>query len=155
MIKSILVSLLKSARYTHYFWPMALLRICLGIFYLNRIFVFSQKGFLKQPILIGGLFQGSLGLGATQFISHRWQLVAYSLTYLYLLLSWSLILGFCVRLTCFIGVAVTILILFLLKGNQDFYWIQLILLSCLGLASAGRSIGLDHYFYERQRSLFW
>ena len=159
-----LVSFLESIKHVGHIYPVALLRIYLGYHYLNLGFDHLKDEFLTQPRLaatiVERLAQPDLPHWYTyvlQFIVvPNWQLVAYFITYCYFIIGISLLIGFMVRPVSLLGVFLTVN--FIYAGvesaiiSQQTFLILFIVLFWIG---AGRCLGVDYYFYKRQRGLWW
>lgn len=159
-----IIAFFESVKHVGHLFPFVILRIFLGIQFLNTAFSNLENSFLSQPILAEMIRDGASTSSAPlwykdlldQFVLPQWQMAAYVIVYLQFVIGFSFILGFFVRPVSIFA--------FLLAWNY-LYWspvdlsalykLQMICFLVLFLLGAGRCLGLDYYFYKRNRGVWW
>jgi thiosulfate dehydrogenase (quinone) large subunit len=159
-----LVAFFESIKHIGHLFPVVILRIFMGVHFL-KIAVVNLKGpFLNQPLLAEMIRDFSPSSGAPFWykdlldgiVLPQWQLVAYTIVYLQFVIGLSFLFGFFVRPVSLLG--------FLLAWNyvywspaelQDFYRLQMACFIVLFTIGAGRCLGIDSYFYKRNRGIWW
>ena len=160
-----ILAFLESTKYVNYLLPMALLRIYLGCIFFFDALDKIQGDYLKAthlPIEIAEQIsnQGPLSwyrelfFGATQYSA--WPICSHLIVYCGFLIGLSFWLGFLVRpmsilglLLCLHNIAISSPIA--AELHQAYFIIFLITL----WSGAGRSLGMDYFFYKRQRGWLW
>lgn len=159
-----LVAFFESLKYTGHIWPIAILRIYLGYFYLQLALERLRSEFLTQPLLAATMTEWLPRSQAPRwyrewvdsYVLPNWQIFAYTLMYCEFLIAISLLLGFLVRPAALLGIFLALnLIVNSSPEVSEFHQMRLILFIVLGLVGAGRCLGIDAYFYKRQRGLWW
>lgn len=159
-----LFSFFESIKYVGHLYPIALLRVFVGTYYLQMALGKFQGDFLIRPKLasevseilpslqIPGWYQWCI---ETMIIPH-WQMAAFVLMAIEMSIAISYILGYVVRP---IGVlaAIAAINMMVLGGQdtEDLYRIFIIIHLTLAWVGAGRCLGLDYYFFKRRRGLWW
>ncbi len=145
-------------------FPVALLRIYLGWSFLQVAWGRFQGDYLNQPRIAAAITDWSPSSRAPEwykdFLDHvvvpNWQFFAYCVVYFGFLVGVSYIFGFFVRPISILAAIITLN--FVIIGpsiSTDFYKIQLVLFLGLAWLGAGRCMGLDYYFYKRDRDIWW
>lgn len=158
------VSFFDSIKYVGHLYPLALLRIFLGYFYLDTALTRLNGQFLVQPRLAATIMDSIPQLNVSswyiQFLQDvvvpNWKFFAYTLTYCELIIGLSFLIGFLVRPTALLGAFIALN--FVYFGNTDntlLHQTHLALFIVLAWVGAGRCLGIDYYFYKRQRGLWW
>ncbi len=136
----------------------------MGFYFLREGFANLKGAFLNQPLLAEMIREWSPSSGAPLWYKElldvlvlpQWQLASYSIVYLQFIIGISFLFGFFVRPVSLLG--------FLLAWNfiywspvelQDFYRLQMACFFVLFLIGAGRCLGIDSYFYKRNRGIWW
>lgn len=159
-----IISFFESFKYIGHLWPIALLRIYLGYFFINAGIDKIHNGFLSQPVL-QGILQKWIELGIQHqsyvhflqdWVSPHWRLFSYLVIFGEVFVGMSFILGFMVRPAAL--VAIFLNINFLLASGAPGLIVNKVFIAAnltLYLVSAGRCVGLDYYFYKRVRGIWW
>ncbi len=158
------VSFFESLKYVGHLYPIALLRIYLGYFFLDSALARLHGEFLKQPrlaaIIMESLPQSDLPTWYAnllqQMVVPNWQVFAYFVTYCEFIVGLAFLIGFLVRPASILGVF--LMINYIYAGREMVSSVQqtfLALFIVLFWVGAGRCLGLDYYFYKRQRGLWW
>lgn len=159
-----LVTFFESIKHVGHLFPVVILRIFMGFYFLNIAIANFKGAFLNQPLLAEMIRDWSPASAAPLWykglldaiVLPQWQLVAYCIVYLQFVIGFSFIFGFFVRPVSVLG--------FLLAWNfiywtpvemQDFYRLQMAAFTVLCLIGAGRCLGIDSYFYKRNRGVWW
>ncbi len=152
----------ESIKYVGHQFPIAFLRIYLGYYWFHRALAEYQDGLFTSQIFADNL-QATEFLQtmpqwyqwlATHVFFPYWPFVSQVVLILSILVGLSLILGFFVRFFATIGVFICLH--FIWYGYEEqLYAVFFAILITLIIAGAGRCVGLDYYFYKRNRGLWW
>lgn len=159
-----LVTFFESIKHVGHLFPVVILRVFMGIHFLQTAVAHLNGPFLNQPLLAEMIRDWSPGSAAPQWykglldslVLPQWQLAAYCIVYLEFVIGFSFLFGFFVRPASLLG--------FLLAWNfiywspvelQDFYRLQMACFAALFLIGAGRCFGIDSYFFKRNRGVWW
>lgn len=159
-----LVSFFESIKYVGHLYPIALMRIYLGYYFFASALDRVNGEFLRQPrlaaIIMESLPQRDLPTWYANFLQHivvlNWQFFAYFITYCEFIVGISFLIGFLVRPSALLGII--LMINFIYAGRDVAAAVQqtfLALFIVMFWIGAGRCLGLDYYFYKRQRGLWW
>lgn len=158
------VSFFESAKYVGHLYPIALLRIFLGYYFLNSALERLGGNFLKQPklaaMIMDNLPQRSMPAWYANFLQYvvvpNWQFFAYFVTYCEFIIGICLLIGLFVRPASLLGILLALNFIYI--GGHDVTVLQqtyLALFIVMFWVGAGRCFGFDYYFYKRQRGLWW
>lgn len=158
------ISFFESIKYVGHLYPVALLRIYLGYYFLSVGIEHIQNEFLVQPRLAAQIMNhlpektlpAWYAESIQTLIVPNWQVFAYILVYSQIVIGVALILGFLVRPICLLAMFLSLNAVLLgspaaALQNQIF----LVLFITLYWVGAGRCLGVDYYFYKRQRGIWW
>ena len=143
-------------------WPLALVRIYLGIQTISIMFARLQLGYLDHPYVSERLNLSAFSSSSLYFevfkdlVQSQWLLVTYFFLFIELVIGISYILGLAVRITSVLGMILSLHIYFFFEfatSPGQIYMFYIHLLFCL--LGAGRCLGLDFYFYKSRRGLLW
>lgn len=159
-----LVSFFESVKYVGHLYPVALMRIYLGYYFLEMAISRVRGEFLVQPrlaaVIMDNLPQSHLPSWYADILQHlvvpNWQFFAYFITYCEFIVGVSFLLGFLVRPASILGAFLTLN--FIYAGGDAATAVQktfLVLFISMFWVGAGRCLGFDYYFYKRQRGLWW
>lgn len=158
------VAFLESIKHVGHLYPIAVLRIYLGYIYLSSALERLDGAFFQQPrlaaMIMENLPQKNLSPWYQQILENlivpNWQIFAYTLVYLQILIGVSFLIGFLVRPVALIGIFLAANAVFIVAPSdvplQQCYLALFIVLFWVG---AGRCLGFDYFFYKRQRGLWW
>lgn len=159
-----LVSFFESIKYVGHLYPIALLRIYMGYYFLDLALSRMNGEFLKQPRLAAAIMeslpQGNLPIWYANLLQHvvvpNWQFFAYFITYCEFIISISYLIGFLVRPASLLGAFLMINFIYA-HADPGMYVEQtfLVLFIAMFWVGAGRCLGFDYFFYKRQRGLWW
>lgn len=159
-----LISFFQSFKYVGHLYPIAFLRIYIGYVFLSSAIDRIGAEFLTQPRLAASIVE-ALPLSAApewysdlvqQFVLPNWQFFAYFLTYCEFIIGISFLVGFLVRPTAILGILVSVNMIYFDSLNPaQFHQLYVALFVILLWIGAGRCLGLDYFFYKRQRGLWW
>ncbi len=164
------VAFFESAKYVGHLYPIALMRIYLGYYFLNMAIGRLSSEFLNQPrlahIITENLPHRDLPVWYANVLQHvvvrHWQIFAYFITYCEFIIGISLLIGFLVRPTALLGIFLMLNYVYIgggggatVSGSADLQQVFLALFIILFWVGAGRCFGFDFYFYKRQRGLWW
>ena len=154
----------ESIKYVGHLLPMSFLRIFLGYFYLDLVF----KDWKQLILRVGGysdIFVEALNkaqipawyrmLLSEQIIPH-WQIYAFVIIGLQLVVGVSYIIGYVVRPVSILAILLCLNYLMIYSVDREMFF--KLLISChimLAWVGAGRCLGLDYYFFKRRRGLWW
>jgi len=166
------ISFFESFKYLGHLWPIALLRIYIGYFFLLAGISKVEKNYLHSPALTDQI-QSWIAAGPhdekyvhflqTWVLTH-WQVFSYLVVTGEIMVGVAFILGFMVRPAAL--VAIFLNWNFLLAGipaNRKFQFRKIATSAAAFIAinlmfffiSAGRCIGFDYYFFKKVRGFWW
>lgn len=154
----------ESIRYVGLLFPVAFLRIFVGYQYFGTALNKAQGDYLVQPRLAAEISewlpQSSAPLWYKSLISEyaieQWQVLAYTITYCEFLIGVSFILGFFVRPVSMLGIFLSINFIYNSSPvAADMHQAYLTIFITMLWLGAGRCIGLDYFFFKRQRGIWW
>lgn len=154
----------ESIKYVGHLLPMAILRIYMGLWFLRLALDKLNGDYLLQPKLASAINEYVRLSSAPDWyrqvlesvVVPNWQIFAYTLMYFEFLIGIGLILGFLSRPLALI---MTFVAWNYLYTSPAELWPVYKLIMVVGLVlawlGAGRSLGLDYFFFKRQRGLLW
>ena len=159
-----LVAYLESLKYVGHLFPVALLRIYLGWSFLITAWGRYQGDYLSQPRIAATITEWAPSSAAPEWYKEfldrvvvpNWQVFAYCVVYFGFLVGLSFILGFFVRPVALLAAVVTLN--FVYNSGPDLielHKLHLVLFLILAWLGAGRCLGMDYFFYKRDRGLWW
>lgn len=159
-----LSSFFESIKFVAHLLPVSFLRIFLGYVYLKKTFDHIDAGWLDKPILSSwiGEILPSLALSKWHLWSVEtlvipyWKEFAFLVIGMELAIGVSFLLGYLARPMAIIaGFMVWIQMSFVLPQEVVMYKILFVVQIFLAWVGAGRVLGIDYYFYKKQRGLWW
>ena len=159
-----LTSILQSFRYVGHFYPLAVLRIYVGVIFFSKALQREANGFLEQPHLAASIEQWVPTTLPPEWLQSfyesvmvsQWQLFSYIIFSCELLVGLSYLLGFGIRPISWIGILLSANFLYISSPLEaPFYKMLMVLIFLLALLGAGRCFGIDYYFFKRIRGLWW
>lgn len=159
-----LVAYIESMKYVGHLFPVALLRIYLGWSFLSTAWQRYQGDYLSQPRIAAAITEWAPTSAAPDWykdfldntVVPNWQIFAYCVVYFGFLVGISFIIGFFVRPVALLAALLTMN--FMVNSSPellDLHRLHLILFLMLAWLGAGRCMGLDYFFYKRDRGLLW
>lgn len=159
-----LIAFFESVKYVGHLVPLAFLRIYIGYVFFDSALTKAQGDYLMQPQLAASVSEW-LPLSPApdwmrdfleNIVVPNWKIFAYTLTYCEFLIGISFLLGFLVRPIGLLG-AVLCLTYIYASGQpavelHEIYFALFISMLWMG---AGRSLGVDYFFYKRRRGIWW
>ncbi len=154
----------ESIKYVGHLLPISFLRIFLGYFYID----IALKNWTLFRLGAGGLSDMFLdALSKSQLpswyrlllsdsIIPHWQIYAFIIIGFQFAVGISYILGYVVRPMSLIAIFLSLNLLVLMSADREVFF--KLLISChviLAWVGAGRCLGLDYFFYKRQRGVWW
>lgn len=158
------ISFFESFKYMGHLWPIALLRIYVGYFFLQAGIHRIQEGVLKNPIIQSTLQswidthpQNHKVLGAFQsWLVNHWQITSEAVVIAQILVGVCFIIGFMVRPAALIAIVLSLDFMAAVGSEAvTLNKIFIVLNAALFLVAAGRCYGFDYYFYKRVRGIWW
>ena len=159
-----ILAFLESIKYVGHLVPVAFLRIFVGTLYLqSAIQKFNTDFIIKSKVVqeiqdqwpqlqVAPWYQSLVETALT----NHWQIVGFGWMSLEFAIGISYLLGYVVRPIALLAsfLCLQFLILQIAPGDA---WYRLLLVVHLTFAwlGAGRCLGLDSYFYKRQRGWWW
>ncbi|RYZ75460.1 MAG: DoxX family membrane protein [Proteobacteria bacterium] len=160
-----LVAFVESIKYVGHLLPVAFLRVFLGYYYFNQALIQLHGDFLTHAYLAEDVRNFLPRSTAPDWYKHflevivipNWQIFAWAIVVIHLVIGLSYILGYLVRPMSVIAVLLGFNLMMALGTQQ--YELQttfvLVIHFTLGWLGAGRCLGLDYYFYKRRRGIWW
>ena len=159
-----ILSFFESIKYVGHLYPIALLRIFLGYFFLDMAIARVNGEFLNQPRLaatiMDSLPQVDAGSWYILFLQDvvvpNWKFFAYTLTYFEFIIGICFIIGFLVRPAALMGAFIALNFIYFGGAESTLlHQTHLSLFVVLFWLGAGRCLGFDYYFYKRVRGFWW
>lgn len=158
------VAYFESVKYVGHLFPLALLRIYIGWSFLITAWSRYQGDYLSQPRIAAAITEWAPVSNAPDWykdlLDHvvvpNWQFFAYCVVYFGFLIGISFIIGFFVRPVAILAALLTLNFIYN-SGPEtvDLHKLHLVLFLILAWLGAGRCLGLDYYFYKRDRGIWW
>ncbi len=158
-----LLAYLESIKYIGHLFPVALLRIYMGWTFLKVAWTRYQGDYLSQPHIVSNITENSAMTAPDwyksfldQVVVPNWQIFAFCVVYFGFLVGISFILGFFVRPVALLAAIVTLN--FVYNSSPDLmplHQLHLVLFLIFAWLGAGRCLGLDYFFFKRDRGIWW
>lgn len=159
-----IISFFESIKYLGHLWPVCILRIWTGFYFLNAGLGKWSGQFLSEPKLLAivnsWIENPAMAQGYRGFLEHwvipHWQVFSYAVVIGEIAVGVSFILGFMVRPAALGGLLMNINFLFAAgMSSAAINKVFIVIHLTLFLLSAGRCLGIDYYFYKRVRGFWW
>ena len=143
---------------------LTLLRLYLGWSFLGTAWQRYQGDYLTQPRLVANITEWAPVSNAPDwykdFLDHvvvpNWQIFAYCVVYFGFLVGLSYLLGFFVRPVSLLAALLTINFVYTSGPDLvELHKLHLVLFLMLAWLGAGRCMGLDYFFFKRDRGMWW
>jgi thiosulfate dehydrogenase [quinone] large subunit len=144
--------------------PVAFLRIFLGYYYFGQALELIRSEYLSKPLLAAhinealarSVFNGFYQWILESLIVSQWEYFAGVLVTIYFAIGASYILGYLVRPIALLASFLALNSFFLgLPEQEIFFKVLLSVHIMLAWIGAGRCLGIDYFFYKKQRGLWW
>lgn len=158
------VTFIESAKYVGHLFPVAFLRMYMGYHFLSVGFKHTDSGFLTLPQLSGMIQQHLPSSSAPEWmvafmesvVVPNWSVFSYLLTYSEFIIGIAMLLGFLVRPISLVAIVYCYCFMFISDlGMSALYQVLMVLFFILAWIGAGRSFGMDYYFFKRHRGVWW
>lgn len=159
-----IVAYFESLRYVGHLLPIIVLRLYMGYFFLSQAIEKIESDYILQPKLAALISENLMSSQPPEWFARfldeivvpHWQVFAYTQVYFEFLVGLSFLLGFFVRPVAFLGALLAWSLLYIESPSQQmFHQLQIVVFLTLGLIGAGRCLGIDYFFYKRQRGWLW
>lgn len=159
-----LTSFLESIKYVGHLWPVTLLRIYMGYYFVKSAFGRMELGYLDHAYISEklSLYEMNSLLATSYFnflkfiVTEYWYLTSYVLIGMELLIGISFILGLGVRIGSLLGMFLAFNMMWFFDfSNQSAQLFILVIHALFFLLGAGRCLGIDFHFYKSRRGLLW
>lgn len=159
-----ITSFLSSIKYTGYFFPLAFVRIIFGYIFIQTAIERIGQNFLEQPQLARAIEAwvpySSAPFWYIDFLEtvalSNWKLFAYGIICFEFLIGFSFVFGFLVRPVSILGLLYSVHFVYAHpQPSADLYSMYFLFFTLALWMGAGRCLGLDAFFYKRQRGLIW
>lgn len=159
-----LVAYLESVKYVGHLFPLAVLRLYLGWAFLREAWTRYQGDYLTQPRIVSAITEWGPTSTAPDWykdfldkvVLPNWQIFAYCVVYFGFLVGVSFLLGFFVRPVAVLAALVTLNFIYNSSPEaMELHQLHFVLFLILAWLGAGRCLGLDYFFYKRDRGLWW
>lgn len=154
----------ESIKYVGHLLPISLMRIFLGYYYFHQAYIKLNSDFLTKPIISGQISEWLPSSSATNWykifvnsqILPHWQGLAFTIIGLEFAIGFSYMIGYVVRPMGILAALLTFNIIYFSNPIfEDSYKILIIIHIVLAWVGAGRCLGIDYYFFKRQRGIWW
>lgn len=154
----------ESIKYVGHFFPLVILRVFMGSWFLQQALQKYNGDYLLQPKLAAAINEFLPNSNAPEWYRHildtlvvpHWQIFAYTLMYFEFIIGVGLIVGFLTRPLAVLAAIVAWNYLYNCPAELvPFYSLQLVVAVVLAWLGAGRCLGMDYFFFKRQRGLLW
>lgn len=159
-----LIAFFESIKYIGHQLPVALLRIFLGYYYFNEGLQKIKSDFLTSPKLAEMISDGLAINTASPWyqifldniVVYNWKTFSHLIVLSEILVGVSFLVGYLVRPMAVLGVILSVhyLLLFRLE-YEPFYKLLIVSHIVLAWIGAGRCLGIDYFFYKRNRGILW
>lgn len=167
-----LVSFFESIKYVGHLIPLSILRIYVGYYYFTHALGKYHGDFLFRPRLAediaemvpkATLYQWYKSLIDFFFI-HHWQGTSFIITGIEFAIGISFILGYVVRPMALVASFLSLNLIFILNqssnhsailGSLELNKILFVVHLTFALIGAGRTLGMDYYYFKRRRGFWW
>ena len=159
-----MVAYLESIKYVGHLFPMAVLRVYVGWSFFKTAWLRYQGDYLSEPAIVASISEwGTISSAPEwyktfldQIVVQNWLVFAYCVVYFGFLVGVSLIIGFFVRPISILAAVMTINFIFISSPEMLIYYeLHLVLMLVFAWLGAGRCLGLDYFFYKRDRGIWW
>ena len=159
-----IVAFFESFKYVGHYVPIAFFRIYFGYFFLNESLNHFNNEFTSQPILAARINEWLPSSQAPEWVMafmeniviEQWQIFAHMISYTELIIGISFIVGFLVRPVALVGILMCFCFSFISDPNVVVtYKLYAIVFAVLAWMGAGRCLGIDYFFFKRQRGIWW
>lgn len=159
-----IVAFLESIKYVGHLLPLVFLRVFIGYYYLIQAVHNYRGDFLTRPRIAEQLAEFLPAsqapawykiFVATYMVPH-WQTTAFIVTGIQFAIAFSFLAGYLVRPISLLGALLCLHMHFAGPANQGELYITFMgIFLTMAWIGAGRCVGLDYYFYKRQRGIWW
>ena len=161
-----IVAFFESIKHVGYLFPVSLLRIYLGYFFFDNAMHKIQGGYFAYPHLVAAISEWLPMSAAPHWYKEfltvlvipdpNWKFFAYAITYCEFLIGISFFIGFLVRPISILGIILSVHSIYAHgQPSVELHQVFLVLFIMTLWMGAGRSLGLDYFFYKRQRGWLW
>lgn len=159
-----IVSFFESIKYTGHLLPVSFLRIFLGYYYLGMALEKFRGDFLTKPVFAAEIAEKVPSLVLPSWykgfletlVIPYWQTSAFIIVGLEFAIAISYLLGYVTRPLAIVAAVMSLNFFILSSPVQGEFFRTLIAIHLvLAWIGAGRCLGLDYYFFKRQRGLWW
>ena len=159
-----IVAFFESFKYVGHMFPMALLRIFMGLFFIGSGYDKYNGDYLFEPRLAASI-NSHLPLSSAPdwyktvvetVVVPNWQIFAYTITYCEFLIGFGFLIGFLVRPLSLLGFLISLNFVYLSSPDVSLlYKTYLAMFATMAWLGAGRCLGFDYFFFKRQRGIWW
>lgn len=159
-----IVAFFESFKYVGHMFPIALLRIYMGLYFFGMAYEKYNGDFLYQPRLAAMINEwlpmSQAPIWYREFVEAivvpNWQIFSYTLTYCEFMIGVGFIFGFLVRPLSILGFFICLnLVYFSSMDLSLLYKAYLAMFATMAWLGSGRCVGIDYFFFKRQRGLWW
>ncbi len=159
-----LVSFFESIKYVGHLIPVSFLRIFVGYYYFGIALTKFKGEFLSTPAFAAEIAERLPTLHLPQwyktifevFVIPHWETSAFVLLGLEFAIAISYLLGYVTRPMALIGLVLSLNLLIVSASAQaDLYRTLVAIHLMMAWIGAGRCLGIDYYFFKRQRGFWW
>ena len=157
---------LESFKYSGFMFPVGLLRIYIGYNFFTQALSKMQSDYFVHPLIAAKITEWLPYSQAPDWYkswlevdiipNENWKTLAYAITFIETTIGVSFLIGFFIRPIALLGSLLMVHYIWA-QGLElvPYYQMQIVLFFVLFLLGAGRSMGVDYYFYKTQRGFLW
>jgi thiosulfate dehydrogenase [quinone] large subunit len=159
-----ILSFLESLKHTGGLKSIALLRIYVGFYYLEKFLKKINSDFLTQPLFASELNEAIAKITISpsyktfleSIVIHNWLVSSYIVVIAEGAIAISYILGYLTRPIAIIACLIVIFFISVSSvASAESLRLLLAIHVTLLLIGGGRCLGIDYYFYKKDRGLLW
>jgi thiosulfate dehydrogenase (quinone) large subunit len=163
-VLGVLFSFFESIKYVGHLFPIALLRVYLGYFYMDWGFQSLKTFDVTQPVLrekVVGWLPLSQAPGwnlqiVKNWILPNWESFAYFFSISHMVIGVGFLIGMVVRPLSVLGVLLSLQFFWMMGPDTHVLYKTFIAIHfTIGWLGAGRCLGFDYFFYKRHRGIWW
>lgn len=157
-------SFFDSIRYVGHLFPVSLLRVFVGYFYLQQFLLDWKKHIIQNTgvseVIVDALTSERIPYWYRFFLNEQviphWPTYSFIFIALQLIVAISFLIGYMVRPSSIIAIGLCVVYLSINQIHNELFFKLLIACQVMFMwLGAGRCLGFDYFFYKRYRGIWW